>query len=154
MTLKNYRASLLSNIKLPVSFHHHLWIQTGATVRKLLSWFWPLTLTFCMDLILVIGDNSWKFHDDENIVKKVWQAVRLTDGRTENTIHGAAWLQLKQKLGSDCVRHDGKFYLYLTQNHVTAQRPGLPLFANYQYLWVELFWIVMAFLCKEASSYV
>ena len=25
---------------------------------------WPLTLTFCMDLILVIGNNSWKFHDD------------------------------------------------------------------------------------------
>ena len=25
---------------------------------------WPLTLTFCMDLTLVIGNNSWKFHDD------------------------------------------------------------------------------------------
>ena len=24
----------------------------------------PLTLTFCMDLTLVIGNNSWKFHDD------------------------------------------------------------------------------------------
>ena len=23
---------------------------------------WPLT--FCMDLTLVLGDNSWKFHDD------------------------------------------------------------------------------------------
>ena len=25
---------------------------------------WPLTLTFCMDLTLVIGNNSRKFHDD------------------------------------------------------------------------------------------
>ena len=25
---------------------------------------WPPTLTFCMDVILVLGDNSWKFHDD------------------------------------------------------------------------------------------
>ena len=25
---------------------------------------WPLTWTFCMDLTLVIGNNSWKFHDD------------------------------------------------------------------------------------------
>ena len=38
MTLKNNRAPLLSNIKLYVSFHHHMWIQTGVTVRKRLSW--------------------------------------------------------------------------------------------------------------------
>ena len=25
---------------------------------------WPLTLTFCMDLTLVIGNTSWKFHDE------------------------------------------------------------------------------------------
>ena len=25
---------------------------------------WPLTLTFCMDVTSVIGNNSWKFHDD------------------------------------------------------------------------------------------
>ena len=58
MTFKNNRAPLLSNIKLYVSFHHHMWIQTGVTVRKRLSWvvtsvtltfdLWPLTLTFCM----------------------------------------------------------------------------------------------------------
>ena len=48
MTLKNNRASLLSNIKLYVSFHHHMWIQTGVTVRKRKfgswpQWPWPLT---------------------------------------------------------------------------------------------------------------
>ena len=26
---------------------------------------WPLTLTFCMDIISVIGNHSWKFHDDK-----------------------------------------------------------------------------------------
>ena len=25
---------------------------------------WPLTLIVCTDLLLVIGNNSWKFHDD------------------------------------------------------------------------------------------
>ena len=25
---------------------------------------WSLTLTFCMDITFVIGNNSWKFHDD------------------------------------------------------------------------------------------
>ena len=25
---------------------------------------WPLTLTFCMDITSVIGNNSRKFHDD------------------------------------------------------------------------------------------
>ena len=38
MTLKinraRSRAPLRSNIKLYVSFHHHMWIQTGGTVRK------------------------------------------------------------------------------------------------------------------------
>ena len=38
LTLKNNRAPLLSNIKLYVSFHHHMWIQTGVTVRKRPIW--------------------------------------------------------------------------------------------------------------------
>ena len=38
MTLKKNRAPLLSNIKLCASFHPHMWIQTGVTVRKRLSW--------------------------------------------------------------------------------------------------------------------
>ena len=47
MTLKTNRAPLLSNIKLCASFHHHMWIQTGVTVRKRLSWVMTsVTLTF------------------------------------------------------------------------------------------------------------
>ena len=54
MTLKNNRALLLSNIKLYVSFHHHMWIQTGVTVRKRKfgSWpLWPWPLTSDLDLL-------------------------------------------------------------------------------------------------------
>ena len=47
MTLKNNRAPLLSNIKLCGSFHRHMWIQTGVTVRKRLNGVMTsVTLTF------------------------------------------------------------------------------------------------------------
>ena len=47
MNLKNNRAPLLSNIKLCASFHRHIWIQTGVTVRKWLNWVLTyMTLTF------------------------------------------------------------------------------------------------------------
>ena len=52
MTLKNNRAPLLSNIKLYASFHHHMWIQTGVTVRKRISWVMTsVTLTYDLDLL-------------------------------------------------------------------------------------------------------
>ena len=70
---------------------------------------WPLTLTFCMDVTLVRGDNSWKFHDDTMMGTSSKRCDGQTDGRTdghghgrtdtdgrtENTIHRAAWSQLK-----------------------------------------------------------
>ena len=110
MTLKNNKAPLLSNIKLYASFHHHMRIQTGVTVRKRLSWVvtsvtltfdlwpWPFAWTLLLSLVII----SW-WYDDGNIVKKVWQTDgqtdRQTDGqtdrRTENTICRAAWSQLK-----------------------------------------------------------
>ena len=100
MTLKNNRAPLLCCFQLCAWFHCHMWIQTGVRVRKRLSWvLTSVTLTFCMDVTFVTRNNSWKFHDDGNIVKKVWQTDgqtdRQTDGRTDWTIHRAAWSQLK-----------------------------------------------------------
>ena len=103
MTLKNNRAPLLTNIKLYASFHHHMWIQTGVTVRKRVKLgydlcdldLWPLTLTFCMDLTLVIGNNSWKFHDDTMMGTQSKRCDGQTDRQTENTICRAAWSQLK-----------------------------------------------------------
>ena len=67
MILKTNRAPLLSNIKLFASFHHHIWIQTGITVRKRLSGVLiSVTLTFDLDLLHghPNGKNSWNFHDD------------------------------------------------------------------------------------------
>ena len=67
---------------------------------------WPLTLTFCMDVTFVTGNNAWKFHDDSMMgtgQKGVtdrrtdrW-TDRRTDRQTDWTIHRAAWSQLKIK---------------------------------------------------------
>ena len=60
---------------------------------------WPLTLNFCMDIILVIGNNSWKFHDDtmmRTLSKRCHRRTdRQTDRQTEIAILKAAWSQLK-----------------------------------------------------------
>ena len=44
----------------------------------------PLTLTFCMDVIFVIGNNSWKFHDD-TMMGTWWKRC---DGRTDRRTDG------------------------------------------------------------------
>ena len=75
MTLKNDRAPLRNQFKLCASFRYHLWIQTGVIFRKRPKRtnicfepcdldLWPLTLCFCMHIISVNGNYSWKFHDD------------------------------------------------------------------------------------------
>ena len=66
MTLKSNRAPLLSNIKLLASFHHHMWIQTGVTVRKRLSWvltcdldLWPWPFAWTLHWSLVITPENF-----------------------------------------------------------------------------------------------
>ena len=100
MTLKNNRAPLLSNIKLYASFHHHIWMQTGVTVRKQLSWVvtsvtltfdlwpWPFAWTLLWSLVITPENFmmiGWWEHSEKGV----------TDGQTENTICRAAWSQLK-----------------------------------------------------------
>ena len=92
MTLKNNRAPLLSNIKLYVSFHHHMWIQTGVTVRKLLSWVvtsvtltfdlwpWPFAWTLLWSLVIT-HENVMMIRLWEHSQKGVTD--RRTDGRTD-----------------------------------------------------------------------
>ena len=107
ITLKNNRAPFLSNIKLYVSFHHHMWIQTGVTVRKQLSWvvtsvtltfdLWPWPLAWTLPWSLVITPENfmmirWWEHSQKGVTDR--QTDRRTD-KTENTIHRAAWSQLK-----------------------------------------------------------
>ena len=99
MTLKNNRAPLLSIIKLYASFHYHMWIQTGVTVRKRLSWvmtsvtltfdLWPWPFAWTSLLSLVITPENfmmirWWEHSQKGV------RDRQTDGRTDWTIHRAA----------------------------------------------------------------
>ena len=108
MTLKNNRAPLLSNIKLYASFHHHMRIQTGVTVRKRLSWvvtsvtltfdLWPWPFAWTLLLSLVITPENfmmirWWEHSQKGVTDG--RTDGQTDRRTENTICRAAWSQLK-----------------------------------------------------------
>ena len=91
MTLKNNRAPLLSNIKLYVPFHNLMWIQTGVTVRKRLSWvvtsvtltfdLWPwlLSLVITPENVMMIG---WWEHSQKGVTD------RQTDGRTDGQTDG------------------------------------------------------------------
>ena len=105
MTLKN-RAPLLSIIKLCASFHHHMWIQTGVTVRKRLSWvltsvtlnidLWPWPFAWTSLLSLVITPKNfmmirWWEYSQKGVTDR--QTDRRTDRQTDS--HIAAWSKLK-----------------------------------------------------------
>ena len=97
MTLKNNRAPLLSIMKLYASFHHHMWIQTGVTVRIRLSWvLTSVTLTFDLRpwtfawaslLSLVIPSENfmmirWWEHSEKRCNRRMdRQTDRQTDGQ-------------------------------------------------------------------------
>ena len=92
MTLKNNRAPLLSDIKLCASFRYHMWIQTGVTVRKRLSWVstsvtltfdlwpWPFAWTSLLSLVIT----------PENCMMILWwehSQKGVTDRRTDGLNH-------------------------------------------------------------------
>ena len=108
MTLTNNRAPLLSIIKRYAVFHHHMWIETGVTVRKRLSWvvtsvtltfdLWPWPFAWTLLLSLVITPENfmmirWWEHSQKDVTDG--QTDGGTDGQTDWTIHRAAWSQLK-----------------------------------------------------------
>ena len=116
MTVKNNRAPLLSNTKLYVSFHHHMRIQTGVTVRKRLSWvvtltfdLWPWPFAWTLPWSLVMSPENfmmirWWKHSQKGVTD------RQTDGQTDrkyHTIHRADWSQLKT-LSQHLVIFNGK----------------------------------------------
>ena len=123
MTLKNNRAPLLSIIKLYASSHHHMWIQTGVTVRKRLSWvvtsvtltfdLWPWPFAWTSLLSLVITPENfmmigWWEHSQKGVTDgrtDGHQTDRQTDRQTDWTIHRAAWSQLKMLLKSYWIHH-------------------------------------------------
>ena len=87
MTLKNIRAPLLSISYSPET------VKLGVDLCDLDLW--PLTLTSGMDVTFVIGNNSWKFHDDTMMGTWWKRCDGRTDGWTDWTSHIAAWSQLK-----------------------------------------------------------
>ena len=106
MALKNNREPLLSNIKLYASFHHHMWIQTGVTVRKPLSWvitsvtltfdLWPWPCAWTSLLSLVITPENfvmirWWEHSQKGVTDR-------QDGRTYRRTYGNLELIFKAKL--------------------------------------------------------
>ena len=138
MTLKNNRAPLLSIIKLYASFHHHMWIQTGVTVRKRLSWvvtsvtltydLWPWPFAWTSLLSLVITPENfmmiwWWEHSQKGVTDRQTDGRTdgQTDGRTDWTIHRAAWSQLKKRLKkvekvSPGGLYQGRIFIYIPDN--------------------------------------
>ena len=135
MTLKNNRAPLLSNIKLYISFHHHMWIQTGVTVRKRLSWvvtfvtltfdLWPWPFAWTLPWSVVITPENFMMIRWWEHSQKVWRTDRQTDRRTENTIHRAAWSQLKN-IHVFCGLSILNSPMGTIANWLYAYPPGLP----------------------------
>ena len=97
MTLKNHRALLLSIIKLCTSFHHHMWIQIGVTVRKRLSlvltsvtltfdlWPWPFAWTSNLSLVITLENFimiRWWEHSQKGVTDR--QTDRQTDGLNQS----------------------------------------------------------------------
>ena len=104
MTLKNNRAPLLSNVKLYASFHHHMWIQTGVTVRKRLSWvmtsvtltfdLWPWTFAWTLPWSVVITPENfmmirWWEQSQKGVTdgQTDRRTDRQTDGQTDRKYH-------------------------------------------------------------------
>ena len=130
MTLKNNRAPLLSIINLHASFHYHMWIQTGVTVRKRLSLvvtsvtltfdLWPWSFAWTSLLSLVITPENfmmigWWEHSQKGVTDR--RTDGQTDGRTDWTIHRAAWSQLKNEHSCFVCR---RFWIWLI--HICSQK--------------------------------
>ena len=110
MTLKNNRAPLLSNIKPYASFHHHMLIQTGVTVRKRLSWvvtltfdLWPWPFAWTLRWSLVITPESSWWYDDGNIVNK----ANLRDLIAATGLVISNWIQIVNFSARVTVKFDG-----------------------------------------------
>ena len=110
MTLKNNRAPLLSNIKLYASFHHHMWIQTGVTIRKWLSWvmtsvtltfdLWPFGWTSLLSLVITPENFmmiQWQEHSEKGVTGR--RTDRQTDRRTDRQTDRQRGVQKEVFLG-------------------------------------------------------
>ena len=103
------------------------WVVTSVTLTFDL-WPWPFAWTSLLSLVIT-PENFVMIQWWEHKVKKVWQTDRQTDGqtdgwtdrRTENTVHRAAWLQLKDAYSciSIIVLHNSENLWWMTHRAAT-----------------------------------
>ena len=147
MTLKNNRAPLLSNIKLCASFHHHMWIQTGVTVRKRLNgvmtsvtltfdlWPWPFAWTLLLSMVITpeyFMMMRWQKHCEKGVTDG------QTDGRTDWSVLRAAWSQLKTEFKCTffLYRNWRKFYVHIVLVYITTPMAYLYFAAMVNDVWI------------------
>ena len=140
MTLKNNRAPLLSNIKLYASFHHHMWIQTGVTVRKRLSWvvtsvtltfdLWPWPFAWTLRWSLVITPENfmmirWWEHSQKGVTDR--RTDRRTDGQTDGKYHLQSCLvAAKKPVWSNNVNNVATWWLHIEAGQSDRQMDRSP----------------------------
>ena len=139
MSLKNNRAPLLSNIKLCASFHHHVWIQTGVTVRKRLSWvstsvnvtfdLWPWPFAWTSLWALVITPKNfmtiqWCEHGEKC----------MTDGETNIINHSYSWLVAAKNLA--CLQMQECVVCWRTPNKIWVWSANLVKPENSKISWL------------------
>ena len=121
-------------------FQSHLWIQTGVTVRKRSNWgkiyfdlcdfdLRPLTLTFCMGITFVNGNNSSKFHGD-TMTGTLW---KMYDRRTDR------WTD-----GKRCSRRAARSQLKTDDISNTISTTSFEYFNTWYHTWHPSYHIHMA----------
>ena len=144
MTLKNNRAPLPSIIKLYASFHHHMWIQTGVTVRKRLSWvltsvtltfdLWPWPFAWTSLLSLVITPENfmmirWWEHGEKGVTDG------RTDGQTDRQTDGLNQSYSCLVAAKNITRNKASLGITVSCRHHLLMKPSLRLRTS---LWTSL----------------
>ena len=134
MTFKNNRAPLLSIIKLYASFHHHMWIQTGVTVRKQLSWVvtsvtltfdpWPWPFAWTSLLSLVITPENfmmirWWKHGEKGVTDG--QTDRQTDRQTDGLNQSYSCLVAAKNIWRSLLQNGSTLIWAWISNHMSSK---------------------------------
>ena len=101
----------------------------------------------CFDLDLQHGHHFYQWYNERNIVKKVWQTDRWTDGQmdgwTDRSVLRAAWPQLKKVFSMY-----GKYFLCA----ISMSPYNIPLKISYSYIeryviywWVKIYLFIIIF---------
>ena len=152
MTLKNNRAPLLSNIKLYASFYHHMWIQTGVTVQKRLSfvtsvtltfdlWPWPFAWTLLWSLVITRAGVKYVLSNTNTNTNKKFSGVSNTNtntntpakiwSNTNTNTNTAHQIQIQIQIHNEAETKLPPFYRWHIQIHCIVRR----LFYLFKFHW-------------------